>query len=386
MRKNVVGSNPFVTYGSIPRDCFCDREKESECLVRLLADGGNALLLSERGIGKTSLIDYCFSDPRIRDNYLTVTVNLLLAKSLEEMTTLLANGVIRAVAPLGKSAVKAFLRVVEPRAGVPGLDPNTGLPIFRLCFSRWKNPEAALAEIFEFLGSRPKPCLIALDEFQQVANFEEQNAEAALRSLIQGASGCNFVFAGRRQRMMREAFLSCWQSCRPSTSLLELQPIPVPAYAAFAARMFEEAGKSLETGAAEWLHEELCGNTYCLQSTMNAAFALTRRRSVCDRPTLEMALRSRVLEKLPDYKQILSWLSCRQQTLLLAIANEGMAEHLTSAAFVEKYRLGSPSIVQAARKKLLQWDLITESEGCCRVTDPFFEYAERHWFFDVRVR
>lgn len=351
-------------------------------MIRLLTNGNNVVLLSDRRIGKTSLIDFCFSDERIRDNYLTALVDIFSAQNLEEMTTLLANGVVRAIAPLGKRSVRAFLQTLKSLEGTAEFDPDTGLPIFRLGFSHWKKPDVSLSEIFEFLSSQKKPCLVAIDEFQQVANFEDGNAEAFLRSLIQRTGGCNFIFAGSRRHMMREMFLSYSRPFYQSSSMLELQPIPGPAYAAFAARMFQRAGKSLEAGAAEWLHQELGGNTFCLQSVMNAAFSLTKKGATCSKAALEVALRDKVLEKFPSYQETLHWLSARQKVLLLVIANEGEVKQLTSAAFVEKYQFGSPSIVQAATKKLLQRDLITESEGLYRVTDKFFEYAVRHSFFD----
>lgn len=387
MLKNIAERNPFVVSGPIPRDCFCDREKESEYLIRLLTNGNNVVLLSDRRIGKTSLIDFCFSDERICDNYLTALVDIFSARNLGEMTTLLASGVVHAIAPLGKRYVRAFLQTLKSLEGTAEFDPDTGLPVFRLGVSRWKKPDVSLSEIFEFLGSQKKPCLVAIDEFQQVANFADGNAEAFLRSLIQRTGGCNFIFAGSRRHMMREMFLSYSRPFYQSSSMLELQPIPGSAYAIFAERMFDRAGRALEAGAAEWLHKELGGNTFCLQSVMNAAFSLTKKGETCSKVALEAALRAKVLEKFPSYQEILiNWLSDRQMMLFLAIANEGEVEHITSAAFVEKHQLGSPSIVQAARMKLLQWDLITESEGRYRVTDKFLEYAVRNSFFDVRTR
>ena len=385
MRKNAFVSNPFVVSGPIPRACFCDREKESEDLIRLLINGNNVALLSDRRMGKTSLIDFCFADERIRDSYLTAVVDIFPARSLDEMTTLLANGVIRAIAPAGKRAVRAFLQALRSLEGVAEFDPDTGLPTFRLGFSHWKKPEVSLGEIFEFLGSRSSPSLIAMDEFQQVSQFEETNAEGLLRSFVQRTSGCHFIFAGSRRHLMQEMFLTYARPFYQSASLLELKAIPEATYAAFAEKMFEKAGKGLDPDAPVWLSQALGGNTFCLQSVMNTAFSLTKKGAVCDRAAFERALKNRVLERLSGYKEVLSWLSVKQKGLLFAIAHEKTAQRMTSAAFVERYRLGSPSIVQAARKKLLQLDLITESEGRYRLTDPFFEYAIRRAFFDGPV-
>ena len=48
--------NPFVTTGYVSADYFCDREKETEDIVRFLTNGNNVALISPRRYGKTDLI------------------------------------------------------------------------------------------------------------------------------------------------------------------------------------------------------------------------------------------------------------------------------------------------------------------------------------------
>ena len=52
---------------------------------------------------------------------------------------------------------------------------KTGL--IRHCFQ--------LDEIFHYLAVSDKPCIVAIDEFQQVAQYPEKNAEALLRTYVQ---------------------------------------------------------------------------------------------------------------------------------------------------------------------------------------------------------
>ncbi|MFV9826352.1 hypothetical protein ACNYDD_24160, partial [Phocaeicola vulgatus] len=42
--------------------------------------------------------------------------------------------------------------------------------------------EITLDEIFHYLESMDKPCVVAIDEFQQVGFYQEQHVEALLRS------------------------------------------------------------------------------------------------------------------------------------------------------------------------------------------------------------
>lgn len=50
--------------------------------------------------------------------------------------------------------------------------------------------ENTLKEIFEYLGSSEKRCYIAIDEFQQIAEYPEKGVEALLRSYIQVSAEC----------------------------------------------------------------------------------------------------------------------------------------------------------------------------------------------------
>ena len=47
--------NPFITSGYVSADYFCDRQQESEQLVREVMNGNNLALVSTRRMGKTGL-------------------------------------------------------------------------------------------------------------------------------------------------------------------------------------------------------------------------------------------------------------------------------------------------------------------------------------------
>ena len=57
MRNNVrytktMIRNPFITSGYVSADYFCDRQQESEQLVREVMNGNNLALVSTRRMGK----------------------------------------------------------------------------------------------------------------------------------------------------------------------------------------------------------------------------------------------------------------------------------------------------------------------------------------------
>ena len=53
--------NPFVVYGYVSPEYFCDRKEETESLISALRNGRNITLMSPRRMGKTGLIHNAFT-------------------------------------------------------------------------------------------------------------------------------------------------------------------------------------------------------------------------------------------------------------------------------------------------------------------------------------
>ena len=88
--KNHVFQNPFVVGKYISDEYFCDREKETDFLIRQIRNGRNTVLISPRRMGKTGLIHHTFSIPDIRRNFHTFFVDIYSTGSLAEFVYLLA--------------------------------------------------------------------------------------------------------------------------------------------------------------------------------------------------------------------------------------------------------------------------------------------------------
>ena len=105
--------------------------------------------------------------------------------------------------------------------------------------------ENTLKEIFEYLGSSEKRCYVAIDEFQQIAEYQEKGVEALLRSYIQFLPNVNIIFAGSKQHLMQEMFTSSKRPFYQSTQLLTIGPVDREAYACFAVGHFAKHGVQL---------------------------------------------------------------------------------------------------------------------------------------------
>lgn len=69
---------------------------------------------------------------------------------------------------------------------------------------------------------------------------------------------------------------------------------------------------------------------------------------------------------------MLSRMTTKQKSVLTAIALEGRATKITSAAFLRKHHLESASMVQTALHVLTKDEWVSEHENIYRLSDPFF--------------
>ena len=123
-----------------------------------------------------------------------------------------------------------FIQTIKSISGKFGFDPITGMPTFNVELGDIDRPEYTLDEIFQYLGHADKPCIVAIDEFQQIAKYPEKNIEAQLRTHIQKLRNCNFIFAGSERHMMQEMFTSAVRPFYHSADMLELKAIVPVSY------------------------------------------------------------------------------------------------------------------------------------------------------------
>ena len=370
--ENLIVLNPFVVGRYVSDKYFCDREKETEFLMKQIENGRNVALISPRRMGKTGLVQHCFQQPRLNENYYTFFVDIYATSSLAEFVYLLGKTIYETLKPKRTAwAEKFFQMIASLRVGFK-LDAVTGEPGFDIGLGDIQAPQTTLDEIFRYLEMADKPCIVAIDEFQQIGTYEEKNVEALLRTKIQQCKQTIFIYAGSKRHLMSNMFNSSSKPFYQSAISMGLEPIPVPVYVEFAERLFEERGKHVSRELVELVYGMFDGCTWFVQMMMNELFALTGHDELCDVEKLEEARFNVIQLQEASYKDLLSRLAPKQKLLLQAIAKERLVIGITSSAFIKKYNLLSASSVQAALKPLLKNDIVTQNDDAYRVYDYFF--------------
>ena len=351
--------NPFYITGIIPEPYFCDREKETAWMIRTLENKAHILLTSPRRMGKTQIIRHVFEQPSIKDNYYTFYTDIYPTTSLHELVMFLSKEIYSVLVPKGKTVLDKFLAGLHSLAGSFGYDPVSNTPTLNIKLGDIHSPELTLEEIFHYLEQADKPCIFAIDEFQQIANYPEKNVEALLRTHIQKMNNCLFIYAGSNRHILENMFNSAAKPFYNSAELIYLDSISKDIYTAFAEEQFAKAARSITPEAVSLAYDLFEGHTYYVHNVLHNAFAYIDSNKVLDEADINKTLTDILEDKGRSFASVMNQLNYQQKETLIAIAKEGKANSVTSVAFVKKHALKSPSSVQYAISALLDKQLLT---------------------------
>lgn len=364
--------NPFVTKGYAGADYFCDRVKETQQLVELTTNGNNMALISPRRVGKTDLIHHCFQQAEIKDKYYTFHIDIYATNSLRDFVNVFGRAILDELKPKGRVVWEGFLTVLRSLRSEITYDINN-FPTWSLGLGDIENPETTLDEIFEYLNTADKPCMVAIDEFQQITKYtDSDNIEATLRTYIQKCINTTFIFAGSKRHLMGEIFTSPSRPFYQSVLIMNLRPIPVEKYTEFAQLQFEKYGKRIDGAVVEDIYRRFDAVTSCIQRLLNVLFLKTPAGQLCTTDMVDGAV-GYILDMFTEtYADLLDRIPEKQREVFIAIAKEGEATGITGKAFIKKHHLQTVSVVTAAVRGLLDKDFITQDRNIYTVYDPFF--------------
>ena len=353
--------NPFVYKGYEGPNYFCDREKETQNMVSALQNGRNLTVLSPRKIGKTGLVKHVFNHIQAENkDTICVYIDIFSTQNLHDFVQTLGTAIVEEALQREKSLMGKVLDYFKAWRPTISFDTLTGMPTLSLNIDP-SHDEFTLSGIFDHLERSKKEVYVAIDEFQQVANYPEKGTEALLRSRIQ-FSPAGFIFSGSRQHIMAEMFGSPKRPFYQSTDFVNLQPLPEAAYYDFARHFFEARKGSLSEEVFHDVYQRFSGHTWYVQLLMNRLYEETKRVETVQQANI--AILSVLNTLSPQYENLMAFLTNNQINLLKAIAKEGKVEQTRSNDFIKRHDLPSPSSIKTALDVLLDKELVyAEPDG-----------------------
>lgn len=366
-------NNPFVIGNYAGEHYFCDRVSESKELIDNILNGRNTVLVSHRRIGKTGLICHCFEQPEINKNYNVFFVDILATTSLQEFVLALGKEIIRTLKPKSKKFVDYFKNIFVSLRGGFKIDAQTGEPSFEIGLGDIESPETTLDEIFKYLENADKPCVVAIDEFQQIGYYPEKNVEALLRTKIQHCPNCNFIFAGSEADVLINMFNSQDKPFYKSATFMEIGRIDIEKYIEFAIGLFAENKKKISESFVEKAYNSVDGVTLYVQFIMNELYQIVPQNGAVNDEIYDKALNILLDKQSFVYTNMFSDMTLRQKEVLMAMAMDEGGSEVMSSNFIDTYNLKSSSSVQSSLKGLITKKIVAKENGSYVISDRLFK-------------
>tara|TARA_R110002072_G_scaffold10821_2_gene50000 strand:+ start:1175 stop:2317 length:1143 start_codon:yes stop_codon:yes gene_type:complete len=360
MKKENIIDNPFHLKGYFGTKYFCDREDESLKLIQNAKNGTNTTLLSVRRMGKTGLIHHVFNKFKPEKQWKTIYIDIYATQNLAEFTNELASAILE-VFPHNNSAGKKFMTFIKGLSPVISYDALTASPSIAFSFSQPKQYEQSIKGLFNFLDSQKQNVIVAVDEFQQIANYPEKNTEAILRTIIQSLSNVSFIFSGSHKHLLAEMFNSSKRPFFASTQILHLDVIDNDKYMKFIQKLFKSKGRTINDESIDFILKWTRSHTYYTQALCNRVYSLERKDNQIE--DILNACDDILKEQEPIFYQYRNLLTSPQWKLLKAIGKEGEVYHPTAQNFIFSYQLGTPGGVRRGLKSLLKKEMIYKKES-----------------------
>lgn len=349
--------NPFLTTGYISEEYFCDRKEETEKLIRLFENGNNVTLISERRIGKTSLIQHVFEKIKEKDEFYTIYVDIFSSRSIEDFIKQLSEAIMKKFSER-TSVGEIFWKFIKSLRPLISFDNITGEPQVQINYQSEFEKTNTLQNIIQLLEKQDKRVIVAIDEFQQITEYPEKNIEANLRTQIQFLKNTSFIFCGSKRKLLIDMFSNAKRPFYMSTQMMFLDKIQSDIYAEFITHQFNKNDIGIEKNTTNTILEITKNYTFFTQKLCNRIYSYQPEK--VDKKIVLNSLTEIIEENRLGYLQLRALLTKAQWNYLIAIAKEDKIKQINSQEFLMKYKVGTASNSKRLIEALTEKDLITE--------------------------
>lgn len=351
--------NPFLTKGYLSSEYFCDRVVETEELLSRIENGVDTTLISPRKYGKTGLILHLFDEIAKHGlPYETVYVDIYSTLSSNDFVKTMAEAILDKF-PEKTTIGNRFMQLLRSIRPSVSYDVVTGEPEIEFNFASPVQREHTLKTLFSFLNSQEKTVVLAIDEFQQITEYEEKNIEAILRTLTQQMHNVRFIYCGSKRRTLTQMFADANRPFFSSTRSLTLDRINNAVYADFIRRMFAKGEMTVEDDAMSFILDWSRTHTFYTQTLCNEVYSTGE--AVVTLSIVQCAAHDIIDRESMNFLQIRNLVTPQQWKILMAVAKEQEVSQITSAAFLAKYKIGSATNCRRAIESLTEKELILEN-------------------------
>lgn len=369
--------NPFIIKSYESKELFCDREEELQLMLRNCINSTDMTLISQRRMGKTGLILRLFDELKeTRPEVHTIYFDIFASRNIDDFIKLMAEAAMKAF-PSKTSMGEKFMTFIKSLRPQLSFDNITGEPQLQIAYQTAHEKEYTLRGLFDFLDSQNEHIVIAIDEFQQIRDYPEQNLEALLRTYIQQTHNLTFIFCGSKKHVMADIFANERKPFYNSTSFVSLDKISEESYSAFIRRLFNERQRSITDEALQFILDWTRRHTYYTQQLCHTVFANGNEAVTIDE--VKKACEQLMKQGEAVYLQYRQMLTDKQWDYLIAVAKEGSVQQITSSAFLKTHKIGTPSVSRRLADALCEKGLLNDDVAINGTTYTLSDVFLSHW-------
>lgn len=218
---------------------------------------------------------------------------------------------------------------------------------------------------------------MAIDEFQQIREYPEQNMEALLRTYIQQMHNLTFIFCGSKKHLMTDIFTNEKKPFYSSTTFVSLGKISEESYSPFIRQLMNRGQRSITDEALQFILDWTRRHTYFTQQLCHTVYA--NGDSIIGIEEVKNACQQIMKQGEAVWLQYRQMLTDKQWDYLIAVAKDGSVQQITSSEFLKRHKIGTPSVsrrlVDALCEKGLLNDDATLNGTIYSISDVFLS----HW-------
>jgi hypothetical protein len=365
----------FVYGMSVEGNNFTDRVKETRRLKLDFENGMNVILVSQRRIGKSSIVRKVKSEitnPAIK----VVLMDVYDCRSEYDFYNRFASVLMKETASKAEQVlenIKRFLVRLTPKISFtpePMEDFSFSLGITHENYK----PEEILQLPELIAKEKGIHIVVCIDEFQQIGEFPDTvTVQKRLRGVWQHQRNVSYCLFGSKKHLMVKLFQNRKMPFYQFGEMFYLEKIPTEDWIPFIRSRFESQGKVI----SEELARKICDkvenvSSYVQQLAWNVL-------AETDHEATEQDFTNGVEALLAQcsglFEEQMKGLTSYQISFIRAICN-GVHDGFGSKSILQEYQLGSKSNVARIKASLTDRELIDSDGSGTYIEDPVF----RVWF------
>jgi hypothetical protein len=352
-------ANPYHFGSAAGTPYFTDRERELRAVKSVMLNGQNAILISPRRYGKSSLLIRAVSEVRAEGGR-TGRCNLMRCSSDREV----ADEILKAVVEGPMGWLRSHMTEVSLKLRQLRVVPDMYLdeagrvhlrPFPTTAAANWKDVIGDAVRLLNDLRDEEHPVSLVIDEFQKAAELNPAIPDL-FKALTDDVPRVSLVLAGSKRHLL-EAMTN-----HPDSSPLYnvgikvyLSKIERDVFVAYLMERAEDSGKSLPPAVAGRIYDITSGVPNDVQQL--AYFSWEAAKRVIDDAAVDSALPLAVGDHQGEFVATFEALSLTQQRLLKLVARGDQIDNWGAKA-VQRELDVTQNAARAAGAALEKQDLV----------------------------